>query len=128
MPGNRLTGLKLCATDEARWLAEQIVTGKMAVTDACDLLAIPDPVRLVWIEAAGSDYELGAALLEALTFRRLVAEKFDLLLAEPMRHAPTRVKAVQRSGKRQARLPVARENAIPATQAAQEPCAEIVSL
>lgn len=111
----------MSVSGEARWLLDLVAAGRMTVADACDLLAIPDDVRDVWLDAAASDPDLGLFILTAIMFRSRVAEKFDRLLSEPMQHAPRQLKVIQRGKKREVRLPVAREAMIPATQAAQEP-------
>ena len=97
----------MSASGEARWLLDLVAAGTMTVADACELLAIPNDVRAVWLDAAASDPDLGLFIFNAIVFRIRVTEKFDRLLSEPMQRAPRQAKIVQRGKTRDVRLPVA---------------------
>ena len=97
----------MSASGEARWLVEQLDAGKMTVADVCQLLDIPQAVRVVWLDAAASDLDLGLFISKAVSFRTRVAEKFERLLAEPTLCAPRQVEVIVRKQKHGARLPVA---------------------
>ena len=118
----------MSSSGEARWLLDLVAAGRMSVPEVCELLAVPNDVRAVWLDAAASDPDLGLFIFNAIVFRSRVAEKFDRLLSEPIQHPPRQAKIIQRGKKRDVRLPVAREAMIPATQAAQEPCGDAASV
>ncbi|HKV25619.1 MAG TPA: hypothetical protein VJN93_13580 [Candidatus Acidoferrum sp.] len=109
------------ATAEANWLADLVTTGRMSVEAARELIAVPDAARTLFNELACDDMPLAMFFNDALKMRKLISEKFEALLANPVRPVPVKqAKIILRGKKREVRLPVARDVTALANTAAQE--------
>lgn len=128
MPNTSRGGAKVQATSEAKWIAEQVVAGRMTAEDAVDLIAIPDEAWERWFEVADEDLQI--ELAQAGLFRLMCALKFLEILARSKRVKVKRAKIIVRKQRSHGvRLPVLHSaNVVLANTEPQEPRSPVVSL
>jgi len=116
------------AGSEARALFDLVAAGRMTADEARALIEIPADVRKLFKAAAEWDSTLAPLCLGAIEWRERVAQRFETLLANPPVSAPKALKTIQRSGKREVRLPVMRQTPQIRAEAAQDERSQCLGL